>query len=507
MAFPFSDIPLAVLADSYKATHFLMYPEAKKMVAYGEFRSAFESNPSDSRLVFYGIRHIVETYVSKKWTVEDVEKAERFYGTHNAGFTPFPFPKDLFLKFIKENDGYFPVKIEALPEGSVVHVHTPVYQITASEPYSHLCTFLETIMTQLWYPTSVATLSRMTKDAIKEAFDKSVDEQSMFLLNSRLHDFGFRGCTSVEQAVIGGSAHLLNFEGSDTMAAAYYIQFALNNGKPVATSIPATEHSVMTSWKTEKEAILNSIAHFGTGLYSTVMDSYDYQRALEKVVPSVKTEKLAKGGVWVFRPDSGDPVEAVMMGLQAGENAFGTVTNSKGYKVIKGAAVIQGDGINMNSVKKILEAVLAAKFSAENVVFGMGGGLLQKVNRDTMSFATKLSFIQYANGEVRDIMKLPKTDKSKTSLPGIMRVKKDEKGLSWVHPREGEGYDQSDILKPVYDMRPISGVWDDFETIRKRVSSQWEVLPKTHDPIVPALKTKIDDWVQTQRKLLAEDKV
>jgi len=30
----------------------------------------------------------------------------------------------------------------------------------------------------------------------------------------------------------------------------------------------------------------------------------------------------------------------------------------------------------------------------QSVAFGMGSGLLQKLNRDTLSFATKLSFIR-----------------------------------------------------------------------------------------------------------------
>ena len=49
------------------------------------------------------------------------------------------------------------------------------------------------------------------------------------------------------------------------------------------------------------------------------------------------------------------------------------------------------------------------------VAFGMGGGLLQKVNRDTMQFATKLSHIVYADGSVREVAKMPKTDPAKAS--------------------------------------------------------------------------------------------
>lgn len=79
----------------------------------------------------------------------------------------------------------------------------------------------------------------------------------------------------MEQSTIGGCAHLLSFVGSDTMSAAYYAQFVLNGGRRVAQSIPATEHSVMTAWPSEKAAIEHMIENFGTGIYACVMDSYD----------------------------------------------------------------------------------------------------------------------------------------------------------------------------------------------------------------------------------------
>jgi nicotinic acid phosphoribosyltransferase len=197
-------------------------------------------------------------------------------------------------------------------------------QITAAAPYAALCTFLETILIQVWYPVAVATLSRRCKDAIAGAFEASVDGGAASpLLASRLHDFGFRGCTGLEQSVLGGTAHLLNFDGTDTLPAAYYAQFALNDGRPVGMSVPATEHSVMTAWPTEREAIANMISRFGGGIFATVMDSYDYQRALDEVVPSVAAEQVAAGGHWVLRPDSGVPEDAVLAGLAAAEKAFG----------------------------------------------------------------------------------------------------------------------------------------------------------------------------------------
>lgn len=133
-----------------------------------------------------------------------------------------------------------------------------------------------------------------------------------------------------------------------------------------------------------------------------------------------------------------------------------------------------------------------------------------KVNRDTMSFATKLSWIEYADGTTRDIMKLPKTDSGKTSLPGILRVKRDPKtGLEYVIPRDpkDESYDKDDLLRPVYDHKPLTGIWDDFDTVRQRLADQWKLSPKQHDPISTELKSKISAWIEQQRKLLAEDKL
>lgn len=122
-------LPISVLADSYKASHFAMYPDASRMVAYGEFRRGYDGDKEDTRLVFYGIRYIVENFLNYRWTQKDVDQASAFYATHNAGHSPFPFPKELFEKFIKENDGYFPIRLEALPEGTAIHAHVPVYQV------------------------------------------------------------------------------------------------------------------------------------------------------------------------------------------------------------------------------------------------------------------------------------------------------------------------------------------------------------------------------------------
>ena len=438
------ECPSSIMTDTYKATHLLMYEEAKLMSAYGEFRQAYPGM-DDDRIVVYGIKYYIDNFIKRKMDESDLKCGREFLKSHILSERTkqyFTDSKDTYFDLLGKNGGFYPVKIEAMPEGSVVRPHIPVFIVTARNEHSRLCTFLETILTMIWYSCTVATLSRHTRTLIEQAFKDSVDGDESVpkyrnVMLSRLHDFGFRGCTCMEQSVLGGLAHLLSFEGSDTMSACYYGKEILNGGKPIGFSIPASEHSVMTSYESEVEAVKKICNEFGSGLFSVVMDAYDYDVAIDKHLKEVAEIVRKSGGTFVIRPDSGDAVEQVMKALDYGERAFGSTVNSKGYKVLNNCAVLQGDGINYDIVKKILKAVLEEKFSAENVAFGMGGGLLQKVNRDTMSFATKLSLV-----DERPILKAPakpKKDKDtekkepgsdnaeedinpKTSLPGKLIV-------------------------------------------------------------------------------------
>ncbi|KAJ2743911.1 hypothetical protein GGI20_003387 [Coemansia sp. BCRC 34301] len=503
-------LPLPLLTDSYKASHFALYPKAQVATAYCEFRHGYDKDADDERMVFCGLRYIIEEYVARPWTVQDVDMAEAFFATHNAGFTAYPFPKHLFLQFIGENGGYFPVRIEALAEGSVVYPHTVLFQITAQGEYTSLITYLETVLLMSWYPSTVATLSRRSRTVIEDYYRESVDDDGWWTLATRMHDFGFRGCTCVEQSMIGGAAHLLSFSGTDTLSAAFFAQYRLNGGRAVGTSVPATEHSVMTAYSSERQAMLATIDAYGAGVFACVMDSYDYARALAEVLPAVASKKVAKGGYLVIRPDSGDQVEAVLMGLRAADRVFGSDVNSKGFRVVRGASVIQGDGVTAASLRRILAAVHSAGFSAQSVGFGMGGGLLQKVNRDTMSMAVKLSQITYADGTKRDIMKFPREGSDKVSLPGAFAVYADaaQNGAPVVCRSSEDRGAQKSLLHVVYDGGPVAeGTWDDFETVRQRVDDQWQRFPPKARAVSEALLEHQRHVHDSQDKRVSEGKV
>ncbi|RKP24499.1 nicotinate phosphoribosyltransferase family-domain-containing protein [Syncephalis pseudoplumigaleata] len=265
------------------------------------------------------------------------------------------------------------------------------------------------------------------------------------------------------------------------------------------------------------------VEKFGSGAFACVLDSYDYARALSEILPSIATEKLAKGGFMVLRPDSGDPVEVVLMALRAGEKVFGADVNDKGYKVLRGCGVIQGDAVTYDSLRHILAAVKQAGYAANNVAFGMGGGLLQRMNRDTMGFATKLSHIVYPDGSDRNVMKTPKEARSKTSLPGEFYLKRDEQQVGQtaspyqmvrlalsmlmlmtmtttvqhikVYPKPHEldaPAPRDNLFEVVYDHGPVADHrWDTFNVVRERVASEWRQAPKRHDPISSALYERI----------------
>lgn len=459
-------------------------------MAYAEFRQSYDKDAADSRIVFYGFRQIIEKYLHRPWTMEELQVTSQFLSTHNVGHSPFPFPAELFRKVVDEHDGWFPVKICALPEASVVYPHVPVYTISAEGEYSGLATFLETLLMLVWYPSTVATLSRRCRDMLAAAFDRSVDEEDAFLLESRLHDFGFRACATLEQAIIGGSAHLLSFGGTDTLPAAFHTQYNLNEGVPVASSVPASEHSVMLAYQRDSEAMRAIIERFGGGTYSIVMDTFDYLRALEEELPVVASEATAKGGFLVIRPDSGDPTEMTLAGLGALCRVFGARTNRKGFRVINGAGLIFGDGVDPGKMQQILEAVQAAGYSAQTVAFGMGSNLLHKVNRDTMSFATKMCYSRTLDGTDVDVAKLPKTDSSKFSLPGRFAVAMNGPHPV-VHPLEMFPEDAEDGLETVYDCGPVNYTKRPFSELSRGLQAAWSAAPKQAAVLSPALRAKM----------------
>ncbi len=443
--------------DSYKSSHSFQYPPGTEYVySYIESRGG-----AWDKTVMFGLQIFLKEYLSTPITLADIEEADDFWKAHGE-----PFYREGWEYILCNHGGRLPISIKAVPEGTVVAGKNVLVTVVNTDPACWwLPSFLETaILRAVWYPTTVATQSYVCKQIILAALEKSSDDLAQVAF--KLHDFGARGASSMETAAIGGAAHLVNFMGSDTVsgvlaARKYY-------GAPMAAfSIPAAEHSTITSWGRDHEvdAFRNMIKLFAKpgSIVAVVSDSYDLMAAVNGLWGGVlKDEVIKSGATIVVRPDSGDPLTVPIDVVRALAEKFGFTVNSKGYKVLPGCVrVIQGDGITVDSLPVILDNLLAAGFAADNIAFGMGGGLLQMVNRDTLRFAMKCSAI-CIRGEWHDVYKDPKTDHTKVSKRGRLALINDGNGWETV-PLEGNAY--KDQLVQVWRNGVLLRDWT-FDQIR-----------------------------------------
>lgn len=402
-------------SDSYKVSHFKQYPpDTESIYSYLESRGGLFPET-----VFFGLNYYLKEYLSKPITMADVDRAELRITKHLG---PNSFNRAGWERIVNVHKGYMPVRIKAVPEGMVVPTKNVLMTIENTDPALPWATnYVETLLLKVWYPITVATLSREIKKIIKRYLEDTGDVSG---LNFKLHDFGYRGVSSEESAAIGGMAHLVNFMGTDTMIALeaaeeYY-------GEDMAGfSIPAAEHSTIMSWGQENEydAFKNMVEQFGDNdIYAVVSDTNNIFEACEKIWGEMlRLKVLSKRGMLVVRPDSGIPHEVVRKVVEILGSKFGWTVNDKGYKVLNHVRVIQGDGINLEEVGRILEALKIRGWSADNVAFGMGGALLQQMNRDTQKFAIKASSM-VRGGRVYDLQKRPVTDNGKWSKAGKQKL-------------------------------------------------------------------------------------
>ena len=437
--------------DSYKASHYLQYPPGTEQVfSYVEARGG-----PYTEALFFGLQAILKAEFANPVTRPDIEEAGDLLVPHGL-----PFHKAGWDLLLSRHGGYFPLDIRAQPEGMIAPVHVPMMTVVNTDPdFFWLTSYVETALLRVWYPITVATISHGVRQVIKRALVASADAPDAEL-PFKLHDFGARGVSSDQSAALGGMAHLVNFQGSDTLSAILAARRFYH--EPMAGfSIPAAEHSTITSWERPNEAAAyaNMVARFGKpgGLFAVVSDSYDLYNAVEHLWgEQLRQSVIDSGATLVVRPDSGDPVEVVSKTVNLLAQRFGTDVNTKGYRVLKNVRVIQGDGVNPVSIAAILDRLLGEGFSASNIAFGMGGALLQKCDRDTMAFAYKASAAK-VDGHWRDVYKDPVTDSGKRSKRGLL-------GL-------GDGYRTLAVRDG--DFQPVDGgvnllepVWRNGELVR-----------------------------------------
>ncbi|MTI16842.1 nicotinate phosphoribosyltransferase [Rhodobacteraceae bacterium RKSG542] len=414
--------------DSYKYSHFVQYPPGTEYVsAYVEARKP--NGPTDFTVMF-GLQMELAKLQGQVVTEEAIDEAEPFIRAHG-----FETALDGWRRIATVHGGKLPIKIDALPEGTVCGIRTALLRITNTDPELFwLPAFLETrILRSVWYPTTVASNSTACIDALREAMQET--DGSSEGVEFKLHDFGARGTTSREAAGIGGCAHLISALGTDTVSGLVYAR-NYYGADMAGFSIPASEHATMTSWggaEGEASAMENIVRQYPSGLVACVSDSYDLFRAIESYWGDQLKELVLSrtDGFLVIRPDSGDPITQLPKVIEAIGAKFGFTQTPSGYRLLnEKVRVIQGDGITPKTIPLIIKALKGANLAIGNVAFGMGAGLLQKLDRDTFGFAMKVSAI-CVDGEWRDVFKKPATSLEglKFSRPGRQAVIKNERGI------------------------------------------------------------------------------
>lgn len=444
--------------DSYKVSHFKQLPPGTtNLYSYLESRGGVFPET-----VFFGLNYYLKEYLSVPITMQDVDYAEQRINKHlGEGI----FNRAGWERIVNVHNGFLPIRIKAVPEGTVVPTRNVLLTIeNTDEELPWVTNYVETMLLKVWYPITVATLSREIKKIIKKYLDETGDVNG---LDFKLHDFGYRGVSSEESAAIGGMAHLVNFKGTDTMIALEAAEMYYRE-EMAGFSIPAAEHSTITAWgeQFEYEAYQNMIKQFGNNaLYAVVSDSYNIYNACEDIWgEQLRAQVVNAKGVLVIRPDSGVPHEVVRQVVEILGKKFGYETNEKGFKVLNHVRVIQGDGITLEEITRILEALKIRGWSADNVAFGMGGALLQQCNRDTQKFAIKASSM-IRNGRVQDVYKAPVTDNGKRSKRGRLKLIQNDGVLETVSMSEIG----MDILQVVWENGKLL-VDPTFEDIRNRAN-------------------------------------
>jgi len=483
---------LVLLGDAYKYSHHKFYEENTSVVySYMESRGG-----KFNETVFYGLQMFMKEYIEGvAITQEELDEAYEYLGTKFGVFgREDVFDKSKFQYIIDVHGGRLPVIIKAVPEGTVVGVKNVLVTIENTDPNCYwLTNFLETIMMQIWYPITVATLSHEVKKIVRDYFEKTSDlpEDIMdIVVEFVLNDFGFRGVSSVQSAGIGGSAHLVNFLGSDTTYASKRICEFYNTERVFGLSVPATEHSIMTmrGQDGEVEMMKRVLTQYPTGIVACVSDSYNIFRACSKywgedLKELILSRPSTPGNQLVIRPDSGHVVNTLKAIFEILFDKFGYTVNSKGFKVLPPQVrVIQGDGVNINSIAEIYQELYKLGISAENIVFGMGGKLLQAdINRDTQNFATKACFA-VVDGQERDLVKSPtELDENnefkpsfKKSKQGRLKLVRNEDGTyRTVTSRDADFDSVHDELLLVFENGKILVEYT-FEEIRERVQATFK---------------------------------
>lgn len=430
-----------LLIDFYKAVHAEMLPKnITKSVSY--FTPRMSRVKRWDKVVMFGLQGFIKTYLIDYFNEEFFDKPFEEIIYEYKRIMDASLGKDTYKIDKIENLhklGYLPIEIVALPEGTIVPMHVPMFGITNThKDFAWLPQALESLVSaEMWHPMLVATVGKTYRDIVNYYYDLTCDDS--IPKSKALGAFDFRGEECLESAVKAGAGWCLSFLNTATVPTIPYLEknyFCDCTKEDVAYGSPSTEHSVMCSNYAIDGDEITLLRRLLTEIYpntsfSAVLDSYDYWNVINNILPQLKTEIMNHNGCMLMRGDSGDCVEVVTKTVFKLWDEFGGTINSKGYKVLDPhVKAIYGDSITVQRCEEIYRILMKNGFACSNVALGVGSfsfqcieedGFLKPFTRDTFSSCIKATYCEI-DGKPFPIFKNPKDGGFKKSQKGCCRV-------------------------------------------------------------------------------------
>lgn len=357
-------IPAALNCDGYKTSHRKAYsPHTEKV--YSTWTPRKSRMDGVNKVVFFGLQYFIKDYLidsfnhtffnrPKDEVMAEIKRIMKYYNG-DINIEHWEALYDL---------GYLPLKIDALPEGTLTPIRCLMFTIENTLPeFYWLTNFIETIMsTEIWKPMTSATIALQYRKICEKWAEKTCDDNSH--IDFQGHDFSMRGMAGADAGCSSGAGHLLSFKGTDTIPAVLWLEKYYNANcekELIGTSIPATEHSVAETNIIEiqqelmkyhgpdfKEPLMNygvyndeliKLTHkfskdniskedgvrelaeivylnrlldvYPSGIFSYVADTYNLWTVLIDILPILKAKIMSRDGKVVIRPDSGDPCDII----------------------------------------------------------------------------------------------------------------------------------------------------------------------------------------------------
>jgi nicotinamide phosphoribosyltransferase len=436
------NIPFCLEADAYTiSSNAFASEDAKKLSVYNIINrkspaDAWPDVAQDSRLCFYGLSHYIRSNLTKPITQDDIYQSQLFMERFNAFGGSLPFPIEEWDYILRKCNGYLPIEIKGLDEGSTTFPFVPVVQVssTVAGLGEFACHIEATLLGMVSKASARLTLCRHFLNKIKEWVrndTKSNDEEILYSVAQFFcHDFGFRASSTKEEALLLGLTNLLVFNSTDTTSAAF-LAWKLGCKPNSAVSILASAHRNVLGYPEEFEchnALLKEVDKCNGKIGSFIPDCYNFLDSVSNNL--LKLSDKYNNVTIIPRSDSGNAIDNILFVLNQGR---------------KNLRWMDGNSVTPKSCFETCQAIVDAGFKPTLTGgIGMGGYLVNSCTRDSLS--TKYSLCS-VNG--RPVVKLS-DDPGKTTFSGPNFVYRDESGAHVELLNEvNEGQD-SNLLQTYY---------------------------------------------------------